>query len=497
MYYLIGFIVFPLFLLVVFVSCDQELSVSKPEKEPENCRLILSSNPPGYQIYLDDKIMGKKTPDSLIYLESAEYEVTLKHPYFLDTTVVIPLYNNESGSFSYDFSGREEFYSKISCFTNPDGAEIFLDGNTTGKYTPSLLEHIYPGEHKISFSKIGYWAKEFEIILLSNKTTEVYTGLVDTTIWIVFDTVNSQLPSNYITKIGYDLDFGEQFWLGTSDAGVVDVSSSQWQHYTPENSVLPAKDITGIQLGPQNKVMIGTNYGVVLIENGNWELFTAENSILPSSIVSCLEFENNYWSDRRKFYIGLKGGGGVAIYTEDGMSIDEELNNVLPSRNISCIKEFDGRVAIGTDDAGVLVYSPNYNTSRTKYYNMENAGFITNKIMALGVYDDMDRMFVAAQKSDPHGHHIGKLYLKDEFDVWKELPLHDHTIYSISIDFGTVWVGTANGLYHLDPSGNIIEHFTAENSYLVSNHIYDVKVDRAGNLWIATGGGLVRYKQEN
>lgn len=481
--------------VLILISCDQELSVSKPDPEPQNCRLFLSSNPAGYEIYLNDRIMGQKTPDSLIYLESDEYEITLKHSYYLDTTLNISLQENESDIINLDFTTRDEFYSSINCSTNPNGAEIFLDDSSTGLFTPALLTSLYPGEHKIIFRKMGYWAREIDLLLYSNVSTEVHRGLVDTTIWLIYNRENSDLPTNFITKIGLDLDFPDAFWIGTMDAGVVDLSSGPWVNYNIKNSLLPAMDVTAVQSGSDNKILIGTNYGLVVVKDGQMELFTAENSILPSSIVGDIDFFSDYYPEHEKFYIGLRAGGGLVSYGKNGLEIEENINAKLPSKHISCVKEFRNRLAIGTDDGGILIHQT-YGTYSV-IYNSENAGFITNKITAIAGYDGIDRIYTAAQLTVPDGNHIGKLYLKDESDTWREISLHDKPIYSINLDFMSVWVGTANGLYKLDSDGNIVKHFTSGNSFLVSNHIYDIKSDRAGNIWLATGGGLVRYKPEN
>lgn len=59
------------------------------------------------------------------------------------------------------------------------------------------------------------------------------------------------------------------------------------------------------------------------------------------------------------------------------------------------------------------------------------------------------------------------------------------------------WVGTpSDGLWVLDEfGGNIISHFTAANSELLSDAIIDLAYDRTtGDMYIATDKGLMRYK---
>lgn len=68
---------------------------------------------------------------------------------------------------------------------------------------------------------------------------------------------------------------------------------------------------------------------------------------------------------------------------------------------------------------------------------------------------------------------------------------------AICIDDGNrKWIGTSNnGIYLIDKSGiNTIEHFTTENSPLISNHILSIKINRdSGEVYIGTDEGLIVF----
>jgi len=58
---------------------------------------------------------------------------------------------------------------------------------------------------------------------------------------------------------------------------------------------------------------------------------------------------------------------------------------------------------------------------------------------------------------------------------------------------GGLWVGLINGLDHFDPaSGRFTHHRAADGTGLPDDHVNTVLVDRAGDLWVGTWGGLVR-----
>lgn len=53
---------------------------------------------------------------------------------------------------------------------------------------------------------------------------------------------------------------------------------------------------------------------------------------------------------------------------------------------------------------------------------------------------------------------------------------------------GSVWVGTyGDGVYLLDAQGHVIQHLSKQQGGLTTNHIFSIKQDRDGDLWI---GGL-------
>jgi len=58
---------------------------------------------------------------------------------------------------------RGNSYLYIS--TDPNGADIFLDGNKTFKMTPDSLASLAPGLHNIRLKLLGYGEANFDIYL--------------------------------------------------------------------------------------------------------------------------------------------------------------------------------------------------------------------------------------------------------------------------------------------------------------------------------------------
>jgi len=70
-------------------GCDKTVSVSPPDKPPPNGYIYIDSNPEGAHIYLDGKARRRKTPDSLNWLSTNTYTITLKKELYRDTSFVV------------------------------------------------------------------------------------------------------------------------------------------------------------------------------------------------------------------------------------------------------------------------------------------------------------------------------------------------------------------------------------------------------------------------
>ena len=74
----------------------------------------------------------------------------------------------------------------------------------------------------------------------------------------------------------------------------------------------------------------------------------------------------------------------------------------------------------------------------------------------------------------------------------------NHVIYTVFEDRqGSIWLGTDNGLVHMDPYRNtIIRRYDHENG-LQGNMVKGIAQDALGNLWLGTMTGLVRLEKDS
>lgn len=195
----------------------------------------------------------------------------------------------------------------------------------------------------------------------------------------------------------------------------------------------------------------------------NFDLgFAAKNKYTKKMII---DFDGNIWcaTDNAGLF-GYNTNGTLSNSTDDkriNLKSGETYGN-LPSENITAIAaDFEGEIWIGTDAGFAILYN-------------SNSSFTANP----GEYD--------AQR------------VKVQFEGNVEYVLGSTHITDIEVDGGNrKWIATANaGILLLSPDGSeIIEQHTTENSPLISDIIYDLKLDQTtGELFIITDKGLVSYR---
>ncbi len=204
----------------------------------------------------------------------------------------------------------------------------------------------------------------------------------------------------------------------------------------------------------------------VLDQNGIWRNYdcgASARNIYTKKMI--MDFNHHIWfASENKGLFGYRHDG-----TLDDLSDDAFINLTsgigsgnLPSDHVTAIAaDFDGEIWIGTD-AGFAIL-----------YNARNA-FDASP----GDYD--------AQR------------VKVTFEGNVEYVLGNTHITDIEVDGGNrKWVATANaGILLLSPDGSeIIEQHTTDNSPLISNNTFDLKLDHTtGELYIITDKGLVSYR---
>ena len=226
--------------------------------------------------------------------------------------------------------------------------------------------------------------------------------------------------------------------------------------------------------------------------------------------------------------VWLYGQGTLFKYNKSAdlwdTSIGEQLGltSVGVDRNINGMAgDRSGNIWIASDQLGLLRYDTNTNEIETAQpHNINDRQLVKEVISIQSVYvDDTDLLWVGTEKSGIaySGKYIYRfgselngditaIAQSDSGKVWygtsdKGVIGYNGTLASLKVsvmaftDDGSLWVGSKrNGLTRIKNGVSTIYSLAKDSTKtLIDDHINDLCVDKIGNLWIATNGGLQVY----
>ncbi len=462
-------------ILFTIYSCEQSVSTSPEKPKPINSSLLfVDSKPQGASIYLNGSITGHITPDTIPWIDEGTYKLTLKLQYYKDTSIIVTVKENQITSYFLDYTTNPSMRGHLYCDSNPTGALIYINDSLTGKLTPDLISGLLPGYYKIRLTKHGYWDAEMNAVVQSSIINYIPTQyLIDSTVWVLFNSNNSELQFDYLGTIA--VQNGYIKWIGTPGEGIIRFDDKTWTHFNPENSPLPHPYINDIKID-KNDVWICTVDGLAKFNGLVWEVFDKINTGLPDNYITSIAIAENGEKWIGTFYNGIVKSDG------DNWEIFNQTNSPLPSNTInSIIIDKYGFKWIATEDGLVKAKSSSFRT--WEVFRKENL-----------VLNTIPDNFVNAIQSDNYGNiWISTLKGVAVYNGEKWYNTEIPTSTSIAVDRNnTIWFAS-KGIYQY--KNGIVRIFDSHNSPLKTDKIMSLTIDGNNNLWATTfGNGLVKYK---
>lgn len=304
--------------------------------------------------------------------------------------------------------------------------------------------------------------------------------------WINFDETQVRdkigySPLDYM-DVAVDPNDENHYFIGSFGEGIIEIKDNRFvELYNHTNSSLQTSATTN----PNRYVRV---CGATFDKEG---YLWATNSEVTNGIVRKSpegEWESFYFSglstsyEVDKILITSKGdkwvnvprsktdkGQGLLIFNDEGSHFEtnfktaDSKNSIRSKKCLSMAEDASGQIWIGTAQGPIICSAPQRAVSNP------------------------DQLYFR---------HIILNDANEEAYIF----LENEQINAIAIDGGDrKWLGTAGGgIYLVSPDGlEIIHHFTAENSSLLSNTVQSVVINhKTGEVFIGTNKGLVSYQSE-
>lgn len=470
----------------VLVSCDKEVYTGVTEMPPiESEKLFISSNPPGFRIYVDDKYMGVVTPDTIKWLKSGSHKITLKNDLYLhDTIFNVNLSEKVLNQVDINVLTNPNFYGKIYCMSLPSGATIFLNNVNTGFTTSKQINGLIPGYYTIKFRKNLCRDDSVEFLIKGGQYLEIYKQLEDTTRSVNYRTTNSNIISNSLSKI--ILDKNNHKWIGTFNRGLIKFDGKNFTIYN--NGFLGDARITDLLIDRRDRLWIAYSTGLVLLDGNNWLTLTSN---LPSNVVNSLEQDNN-----GNIWIGTYNG--LVKYDGINYQVFNKSNSPLTDNNIQALTLLkNGSIAIGTSRGGMFIK----NNSSWFHHNIAEdlaEDKIANNVIDIIEYNNVLWTYVLGDTFEG----TRSSYLKYVNGAWEKysLPLQ-FAVEPVSFyidSSNNLWIAGKTGLVKLNSANQAKLFNTQDYSFYGNYHCTSVIVDNSGDVYTTTlGGGLIKIKKGN
>ncbi len=279
-------------------------------------------------------------------------------------------------------------------------------------------------------------------------------------------------------EVSIDPTRPERVVFGSLEEGLVEIEGQEISTYwNPDNSPLdwnvnwstPRCAVPALDFDRQGNLWLGnegTEHPLKMLDaEGVWHVFELEGLDVSTRITRLFATQSD------QVWLVLGDGEGVAVIATEGTPTDPTDDDIrflsqtegqggLPSSFVYAIEEdLDGEIWVGTLQGPAVFYQP-------------SGLFSQDPIDAQQILIEQDGNF--------------------------QFLLETETVQDIALDGGNrKWVATVNnGVFLLSPDGREQEaHFTAANSPLPANEVYDIAIDQSnGRVFFATPNGITSFR---
>ena len=139
--------------------------------KPNHGFVNITTNPAGADIMVDGIPLQKNSPVTTDKLKSGNHTVVARKTLYHDATTAVIVNDGKTTPVTIDLNPA---FGSIKIASQPEaGAEVSLDGQTTGKKTPCTFEQVMAGEHTITLRREWYENYTGQVTLAEGEQKEL------------------------------------------------------------------------------------------------------------------------------------------------------------------------------------------------------------------------------------------------------------------------------------------------------------------------------------
>jgi ligand-binding sensor domain-containing protein len=483
--------------LLALISCDKEVFTGEPETiESRTSSIYVTSEPEGSSIYLDNRITGFVTPDTLHYVTPGEHGIILKRNLYVDTMLVVNVEAENMLSLFVNMNSNNLNFGSIIVNSAPTGASIYLNDMNTDLVTPDTLKDLIPGVYKILCAKENHRSDSTNLLLSAQEKASVFLTLRDTTEWVDYTMNSAGLPTNAFTDI---VVYRNSIWFATKDKGLLQFNGTDWFNYPLDEYNLLSTSINKLYPDKNGNLWLCINGYLIRFNNGYKEFIT--HKIIGQ------DFKDMVIDSQGVFWLATRTG--VVKYDGNFWEyIDSNGNNLdLTYANVLCF-DSNEQLYIGTArhtntsghlNGGTFVkYSNNHfdiihAASSNYYYGARTYTSITPDESGTIWVSYLEGVWGADSR-------FSFVNSSDSLEVypWTQMISNNVNSYQVNDAYsygGNILIAMEAGVIDFDQTGTSV-YYNHNNSALPYAGITTVARDMNGAIWVGTtNNGVYKYKK--
>ncbi|MFC5409727.1 two-component regulator propeller domain-containing protein [Larkinella bovis] len=245
---------------------------------------------------------------------------------------------------------------------------------------------------------------------------------------------------------------------------------------TVTNSNISSSPANRLLFDRRGDLWVGTSHhGLINIKMSGWQYFDKSEG--------WTEETNNVAEDKNGVVWFGSWGNGLSRLANNVIVPDQRYRKVMPANHFhpSSRTDADGNILMAGDpQGGILRYDGQ------QYQVLPHSDTLT---FPLGFYDDVKRNRYLVTSN-----YNLLVYNRQTLALTEALPVPPDQYENIETDqFGRFWICGLERSLVWDGKSRIFRQLTVKNKGLPTRTVADIKRDKRGNLWLATGEGLWFY----